>query len=271
MGKKFGSFFEGKVVWITGASSGIGESLVKKLKDSGANLILSARREDELVRVRNEAGWTEENSLILPLDLEDFRSLKNLSEQAIAKFGKVDVLINNGGISQRSFAHETSISAYESILKVNFLGNIGLTLALLPHFRERKKGWVVSISSVAGKFGVPLRSGYSATKFALTGFYEALRAENNDRNLKVLLVYPGFVKTKISENALSGNGVKHGKMDEAILKGIDSNECAIEILNAIVSERNEIIIAGPKEKIGIFLHKYFPDLFAIFLTKASVT
>lgn len=269
--KKFESFFEGKIVWITGASSGIGESIAKELKGSGANLILSARRIDELARVRDEAGWTEENSLLLPLNLEDYHSLENLPEQVITKFGKVDVLINNGGISQRSLAHETSISAYESILKVNFLGNIALTLALLSHFRERKKGWVVSISSVAGKFGVPLRSGYSATKFALTGFYEALRAENKQANLKVLLVYPGFVKTKISENALSGNGVRHGKMDQAILKGIDPKECAIEILNAIVSEKKEVIIAGPKEKFGIFLHKYFPNIFASFIAKTKVT
>ncbi|PJZ24611.1 short chain dehydrogenase [Leptospira hartskeerlii] len=265
------SFFKDKVVWITGASSGIGEALASELKDSGARLILSARRKEELIRVKNKLGKTDEDCLVLPFDLENYSSMESLPDQAILKFGKVDVLINNGGISQRSLAHETSISAYESLLKVNFLGNIGLTIALLPHFRKRKKGWVVSISSVAGKFGVPLRTGYSATKFALTGFYEALRAENSPNNLKVLLVYPGFVKTKISKNALSGNGSKHGKMDNAILKGIDPKECATEILNAIVSEKNEVIIAGTKERFGIFLHKYFPKLFAIFLTKASVT
>ncbi|MGJ4748345.1 SDR family oxidoreductase [Leptospira sp. SA-E8] len=265
------SFFKDKVVWITGASSGIGEALASELKDSGAKLILSARRKEELIRVKDQLGKTDEDCLVLPFDLENYSFIESLPDQAILKFGKVDVLVNNGGISQRSLAHETTIRTYESILKVNFLGNIALTLALLPHFRKRREGYVISISSVAGKFGVPLRSGYSASKSALTGFYESIRAENKNVNLKVLLVYPGFIKTKISENAISGNGTKHGKMDQAIANGIEVEECAREILNAIASEKNEIVIAGLKERFGIFLHKYFPKLFAKFLTKASVT
>ncbi|WP_367899066.1 SDR family oxidoreductase [Leptospira sp. WS58.C1] len=265
------SFFKDKVVWITGASSGIGEALAAELKDTGAKLILSARRKEELIRVKEALGKTDENCLVLPFDLEKYSSIESLPDRAIRKFGKVDVLINNGGISQRSLAHETSIHAYESILKVNFLGNIALTLALLPHFRKRREGYVISISSVAGKFGVPLRSGYSASKSALTGFYESIRAENKNVNLKVLLVYPGFVKTKISENAISGNGTKHGKMDQAIENGIEVEECAKEILSSISSGRMEKIIAGPKEKFAIYLHKYFPNIFARFIARAKVT
>ncbi|WP_108928383.1 SDR family oxidoreductase [Leptospira johnsonii] len=264
------SFFKDKVVWITGASSGIGEALASELKDSGAKLILSARREEELIRVKEELGKTDEDCLVLPFDLENYSYIENLPDQAILKFGKVDVLINNGGISQRSFAHETSMSTYKSLMNVDFFGNIALSLAVLPHFRERKQGWIVSVSSVAGKFGVPLRTGYSAAKFALSGFYEALRAENSKENLKVLLVYPGFVRTKISENAFSGNGSKHGKLDPGIRSGIGADECAREILNSIALGKNEIVIAGPKEKFGIFLHKYFPRVFAYQISKAKV-
>lgn len=264
------SFFKDKVVWITGASSGIGEALAAELKDTGAKLILSARRKEELIRVKEALGKTDENCLVLPFDLEKYSSIESLPDRAIRKFGKVDVLINNGGISQRSLAHETSMSTYKSIMNIDFFGNIALSLAILPHFRKRKQSWIVSVSSVAGKFGVPLRTGYSAAKFALSGFYEALRAENSKENLKVLLVYPGFVRTKISENAFSGNGTKHGKLDPGIRTGIGADECAKEILSAIALEKNEIVIAGLKEKFGIFLHKYFPKIFAYRLSKARV-
>ncbi|MEI1280599.1 SDR family oxidoreductase [Leptospira venezuelensis] len=264
------SFFKDKVVWITGASSGIGEALAAELKGTGAKLILSARRTQELLRVRDAQGWKEEDSMILPLDLENYDSLKQFPEEVIRKFGKIDVLINNGGISQRSLAHETLISTYRSLMNINFFGNIAITLATLPYFRKEKKGYIVSISSIAGKFGVPFRTGYSASKFALSGFYEGLRAENSGDNLKVLLVYPGFIKTKISENAFSGDGSKHGILDPGIQRGIEVEECAKRILDAIVSGEQEIIIASIKERFGIFLHKFFPKFFSLFLTRARV-
>lgn len=200
------SFYKDKVVWITGASSGIGEAIVQELSSQGAKIVLSARREKELKRVKTENKLTDSNCLILPLDLENYNSLNKFPSKVIKKFGRIDVLINNGGISQRSLAHETSVKTYESLMNVNYFGNIALTLAVLPLMRERSTGWISSISSVAGLFGVPLRTGYSATKAALTGFYEALRAENTDAKIKVTLVYPGFVKTQISNNALKGDG-----------------------------------------------------------------
>ncbi|EPG72417.1 KR domain protein [Leptospira fainei serovar Hurstbridge str. BUT 6] len=265
------SFYKDKVVWITGASSGIGEAIVQELSSQGAKIVLSARREKELKRVKTENKLTDSNCLILPLDLENYNSLNKFPSKVIKKFGRIDVLINNGGISQRSLAHETSVKTYESLMNVNYFGNIALTLAVLPLMRERSTGWISSISSVAGLFGVPLRTGYSATKAALTGFYEALRAENTDAKIKVTLVYPGFVKTQISNNALKGDGKKQGKMDHVISNGIDPNECARRILNAIAGEKLEVIIAGPRENFGVWLHKFFPTLFARFIAKAKVT
>ncbi|EMY77167.1 KR domain protein [Leptospira weilii serovar Ranarum str. ICFT] len=266
-----GTFYKDKVVWITGASSGIGEELVKEAARRGAKIVLSARRSKELERVKKECGLTETNSLVLPLDLEDYKKLKNLPKKATDQFQKIDVLINNGGISQRSYTYETSLDTYEKLMNVNYFGNIALSLAVLPILRKQKSGVIASISSVAGLFGVPLRSGYSATKAALTGFYEVLRAENATEGVRVTLIYPGFVRTQISNNALQGDGSKQGKMDSVIENGIAADECARRILDAIAEGKNEVIIAGPRERFGVFLHKFFPGIFAKFIAKTKVT
>ncbi|EPG74397.1 KR domain protein [Leptospira fainei serovar Hurstbridge str. BUT 6] len=265
------SFYKDKVVWITGASSGIGEALIKELAGTGAKIVLSARRKEELQRVQSENYLNDSNSLVLPLDLNDYKSLAKFPEKVIQKFGQIDVLINNGGISQRSLAHETGFNTYETLMNVNFYGNIALTLAVLPFLRDRKKGWIVSISSVAGKFGVPYRTGYSATKAALTGFYEALRVENHSLGVRITLVYPGFVQTQISQNALNGDGKKHGKPNIHSKATIKADECAHKILKAISDKKLEVIIAGPTERFAIWLHKHFPTLFVRFLMKAKVT
>ncbi|EMJ90552.1 SDR family oxidoreductase [Leptospira alstonii] len=265
------TFYKDKVVWITGASSGIGEELVKEAARRGAKIVLSARRSKELERVKKECGLTKTNSLVLPLDLEDYKKLKNLPKKVIDQFQKIDVLINNGGISQRSYTYETALDTYEKLMDVNYFGNIALSLAVLPILRRQKNGVIASISSVAGLFGVPLRSGYSATKAALTGFYEALRAENTNENVKVCLIYPGFIRTQISNNALKGDGSKQGKMDEVIEQGIAPDECARRILDGIATSKNKIVIAGRREKIAIFIHKFFPGIFAKSIAKAKVT
>ncbi|XDD50984.1 SDR family oxidoreductase [Leptospira sp. WS92.C1] len=264
-------YYKNKVVWITGASSGIGEELVKEAAKRGAKIVLSARRIKELERVKKECGLTKTNSLILPLDLEDYKRLKNAPKKVTDQFQSIDILINNGGISQRSYTYETSIQTYEKLMDVNYFGNIALSLAVLPIFRKQKNGVIASVSSVAGLFGVPLRSGYSATKAALTGFYESLRAENASEGIKVTLVYPGFIKTQISNNALKGDGSQQGKMDHAIEKGIAPDECARKILDAIAENKNEIVIAGFKERFGIFLHTFFPGIFAKSIAKIKVT
>lgn len=264
------SFYKDKVIWITGASSGIGEALVKRLSETGAKIVLSARRGEELERVKRENGLTDSNSLCLPLDLSDSENLKRFPNHVIEKFGRIDILINNGGVSQRSLAHETDLETYRTIMDVNFFGTIALTLAVLPYFRERRSGHIVSVSSVAGKFGVPYRTGYSSAKAALTGFFEALRAENTSGGIRVTLVYPGFIRTKISENALNGQGKSFGLPNLKTKATISAEECAQRILKAIQNEKLEVQIAGPKESFAVAFHKYFPTLFSKFLSKANV-
>jgi len=265
------SFWQDKVVWITGASSGIGEQLAIEASHRGAKLVLSARRVMELERVRNECCLPADRSLILPLDLEDYKSLAKAPAAVIERFGQVDILINNGGISQRSLVHETDIATYEKLMNVDFFGNIAISRAILPLMQARKFGRIVAISSVAGLIGVPLRSGYCAAKFALRGFYEALRAENAKHGICVTLVYPGFVKTQVSNNAVTGDGTKQGKMDEVIAAGIDPTYCAQKILSAVERGRIELTIAGSRERFAIFMHKHFPVAFSRSIGNVRVT
>src|SRR5499433_509580 len=168
--------FQDQRVWITGASSGIGEAMAHAFHQAGAKLILSARREDELKRVQAQCGG-EPDTRILPLDVSKTEDLRAKPREALAVFGGIDILVLNAGISQRSLARDTDESVYRRLMEVNFFGPEALTRAVLPSMLERKSGHIVVISSIAGKLGVPMRSGYSATKFALHGFYEALRAE----------------------------------------------------------------------------------------------
>lgn len=262
---------KGKTVWITGASSGIGRALAVEAARMGANLVLSARNTAELKKLQQEAGLNASNSLILPLDLKKYKQLDKPVAAAVKKFGAVDILINNGGISQRSLAHETKIGVYEEIMAVNYFGNIALTLAVLPGMRARKSGTIATISSVAGKIGTPLRTGYSASKFATNGFYDALRAENYKENIQVTVVMPGFVNTNVSQNALTGEGKKQGKKDAAIAAGISPEVCAARAWRAILAGKNEVYIAGAKERFAVVVNKFFPSLFAKIIRKAKVT
>src|SRR5215467_12815071 len=188
-------YFKSRRVWITGASSGIGEALAYSLHATGARLILSARREEELKRVQEACGG-KPDTRILPLDVSQAGELPGKAREALTVFGGIDILVMNAGISQRSLTRDTEDSVYRRLMEVNFFGPEALTRAVLPSMLERKNGHIVVISSVAGLFGVPLRSGYSATKFALHGFYEALRAEEGKNGIRVTLVCPGFIRTQ---------------------------------------------------------------------------
>jgi len=204
--------FKDRRVWITGASSGIGEALARAFHQAGAKLILSARREEELKRAQELCGGVP-NTRILPLDVGRSEELPAKARIALEMFGGIDILVLNAGITQRSLARDTDESVYRSLMEVNFFGPAVMTRAILPSMLEKRSGHIVVISSVAGKFGVPLRSGYSATKFALHGFYEALRAEEGRNGIRVTMVCPGYIRTDISLSALNGDGSKHAKMD----------------------------------------------------------
>lgn len=259
-----------KVVWLTGASSGIGEALAYALAKQGAKLVLSARRKDELERVARAANLTDAGCLLLPLDLADQSNFEAKKNEVIQKFGRVDVLINNGGVSQRSLAKDTPVDVDRKIMEVNYFGTVALTKTLLPQFIKQRNGMFVTVTSAVGKFGSPWRSGYSASKHALHGFFDSLRAEHYTDNIKVLLVCPGFIQTNVSINALTGSGEKLGTMDAATAKGLTAEECAQQIVSAIKSEKEEIVVAGLKESFGVWMKRFFPGIFSVMLRKMAV-
>ena len=259
-----------KVIWVTGASSGIGEALTNAFCLEGAKIIISARRENELIRVRESCPHeSREQIKILPLDLASNNELDNKVKEALTFFGKVDILVNNGGVSQRSLAKETLLSVDRKIMEVNFFGAIALSKYLLPGMIENNGGHFVNVSSLVGKFGTPFRSGYSASKHALHGFFDSLRAEMWKDNIKVTMICPGFIRTSVSLNALTESGENFNKMDNAQAKGMDPTICAQKIIRAIKKEKEEVYIGG-KEKYGIYLKRFFPAIFSKVVRKVPV-
>lgn len=261
---------QGQVIWITGASSGIGEALAYSLARRGAKLILSARREEELFRVKSACQRADEDILVLPLDLEKQAEFPEKVAQAIAHFAHIDILINNGGVSQRSLAKDTDLAVDRRIMEIDYFGTLALTKAVLPLMLQRKSGKIVVITSLVGKFGTPLRSAYAAAKHALHGFFDSLRAECWRENLKVLIVCPGFIKTQVSINALTAKGNKQNKMDDAQANGMSAEKCAERIIKAILTDREEVYIGG-REIYAVYLKRFFPKLFSRVLRKAKVT
>lgn len=259
--------YKDKRVWITGASSGIGEALAMAFHRAGARLILSARREDELKRVQAACGGAPRTQ-VLPLDVTLGEELPDKARAALAMFGGVDILVLNAGITQRSLARDTAESVYRRLMEVNFFGPEALTRAVLPSMLENKSGHFVVISSVAGKFGVPLRSGYSATKFALHGFYEALRAEEERNGIRVTLVCPGYIRTEISLSALKGDGGSHAKMDPELARGMPADECARQVLQGVARGKKEIVLAAAREKMLVYMKRFFPGALARMLGRA---
>jgi short-subunit dehydrogenase len=259
--------FNDRTVWITGASSGIGEALSVSFHGAGAKLILSARREQELRRVQQLCGG-EPDTRILPMDMSLSSSLADKASLALAMFGGLDILVLNAGISQRSLTRATDESVYRKLMEVNFFGPEMLTRALLPAMLEKKSGHIVVISSIAGKFGVPLRSGYSATKFALYGFYEALRAEESRNGIRVTMVCPGFIRTEISVSALRGDGSPHAKIDPELARGMPVEECARQILKAVARGKEDICVGAPREKMMVYLKRFFPSVLTRMVSRA---
>jgi short-subunit dehydrogenase len=259
-----------KVIWITGASSGIGESLAYELAKKGAKLILSARRKEELERVKGNCfKEAQPNIRILPLDLTQTATLQLSVEAASQLFGHVDILINNGGISQRSLVKDTAMEVDRRLMEVNYFGAVALTKYLLPHFIKRKEGHFVNVSSLTGKFGTPYRSGYAASKHALHGFFDAVRAEHFQDNIKVTMICPGFIHTPITYAALTGDGSALNKMDEAQYKGKPAEWCAQKIVRAIENKKEEVYIGG-KEVWGAYIKRFFPSLFSRVIRNVSV-
>lgn len=262
--------FANNVVWVTGASSGIGEALAYSLHKKGARLILSSRRGEALEQVKANCSGDKSDIHILPLDLADAETLPAKAGEALSIYGHIDYLFNNGGISQRSLAVDTNPEVIRKVMEINFFGAVALTRAVLPSMIERKSGHIVVTSSVMGKFGTRLRSTYAASKHALHGWFDCLRQELFDHNIRVTLVCPGFVKTDVTLNALEGDGSRHGLMGRGQKEGMDPEKFAQKLLPKILKGEEEIYIGG-KEIIAVYLKRFTPGLLNKVLRNSEVT
>ncbi|MFO0713119.1 MAG: SDR family oxidoreductase [Sandaracinus sp.] len=265
------SRFEGKVVWVTGASSGIGEALAQELSREGARLVISARRAELLEALKARCARPDDVA-ILPMDVAKTELAKSHVEQALAAFGKVDVMVHNAGIGQRSLISETSLEEDRRIMEVNYFGVIALTKALLPEMKARGGGHFVVVSSVTGYVGTPFRSGYAASKHALHGFFESLRAEGHREGIEVTMVCPGFVDTEIAIKAIDraggGDAVKDETRAKANKHGITAEQCARVMVDGMAKRSREIYVGG-KEIAGIYARRYAPGLLARVLRRVE--
>ena len=258
--------YSSAVIWITGASSGIGEAVALALAQQGAKLILSARRADELQRVATQTGLPASDVLILPMDMTDTAGMPAHVETVRQRFGRIDYVFQNAGITQRGTVAETDLTVYQRLMAVNFFGVVALTKAVLPLMLAQGSGHFVVTSSVAGKIGTKQRSGYCASKHALHGFFDALRAETHDAGLRVTLVCPGYVRTPISLHALAPDGQAHGKMDDNQTKGMAPDEFARQLLRAVSQQKQEVYIGG-LETYGIYLKRFLSGVLSRILRK----
>ena len=251
----------GKVLWVTGSSSGIGAALAEEASRRGARLVLSGRNEEALGRVA--ARCAAADVAILPFDLAEPRKRAEAARRAATFFGPVDFLLLNAGVSQRSPFIGTSPEVFDLIMETNFRASVDIVRILLPEMLDRGSGGIVCVSSIAGLMGAPWRTAYSASKHALGGFFSSLRAELSGGNISVTVAFPGFVRTAISENALEGNGSRHGALDPLQEFGQDPRKTAGIILNGIEAGRAEIRVAfDAKARLGLFLSRRFPAFFA---------
>jgi short-subunit dehydrogenase len=258
--------FSGQVVWITGASSGIGEAAALAFAREGARLVLSSRRPAELERVRRSCARPDDH-VVIPLDLTRSESFPAAVTEVLARCGKIDVLVNNGGVSQRALAADAALEVERALMEVDYFGPVALTTAVLPAMRARRAGRIVVVSSVMGYVGTPGRSTYAAAKHALHGYFDSLRAELWKENIGVTLVCPGYVKTAVSDNAVGPRGEKHGQTDATHRSGITAEACAAALVRAVASEREETYVG--REAYAIYIKRFFPSLYSRVVRRMS--
>jgi dehydrogenase/reductase SDR family protein 7B len=252
--------FRGKVVWVTGASSGIGEALVYAFAQRGATVIASSNQPEELQRVLSNCSKQGAEIISAPFDLSDTSGIKDIVDSQLAKTGTIDFLINLGGISQRATIEETPLWLDRKIMEINYFGTIALTKAVLPYMIRQKSGHILATSSITGRFGFPLRSAYSASKQALHGFFETLHLENKKNNIRATVIIPGRVRTNISLHALDSQGREHGKLDAGQAGGITPEKAAAQIIRGIIRNKREILV-GSSELMMLHIRRYLPFLF----------
>ena len=261
--------FKDKTVWITGASAGIGEGLAYAFAKEGANLILSARRIDQLEKVKQNCPNPSKVTLF-PFDLSNPDEVSKIAQEFVSQQNEIHVLINNGGISQRSLGKETPYEVDKRIIDINLLSTMALTKAVLPKMIQQQEGHLIATSSLVGKFSTPLRSAYAASKHALHGYYDALRAELKDDNIQITLLCPGFIKTDVSVNAVNSKGESTNIMDNAQANGMPVEVFSRKAMKAFKAGKREAYIGG-KETYAIYIARYFPGIFSRMIGKAKVT
>lgn len=259
----------GKTIWLTGASSGIGEALAYALAYAGARLILTARREEELIRVKSRCTASEQHRIVV-MDLSDAATVETQVNVVLTTHGPIDVLINNAGIGQRATVLETDLCVQRRIMEINYFSLVAMTRACLPHLLSRPESMVVSIASVIGKVPTPRRSAYAASKHAVVAFMDSLRAETHTTALQCLTVCPGYIRTPFSYAALLGDGRPQGVLDDGQKNGMAPEDCARGIVAAMQKNKAEVYVGG-KEVWGIYIKNWCPPLYRWLITKVKIT
>lgn len=262
--------FENKVIWIAGASSGIGEGLVYGFIKEGAKVIASAPFEEELLKVKENCGEKKDYCQVVSLDMMKPDNFQALTDKIVEDFGKIDILVQIAGISQRAVIEDTSMETVRKIMEVNFFGAVALTKSVLPVMQKQGFGQIVATSSIVGKFGFPLRSIYSSSKHALHGFFESVQAENMENNIYVTILIPGRVNTGISFNALTGDGKPWAKKDAGQEGGISIEKATKVILHGIKKKKKEVYVGG-KELMMVQIKRFFPRLYWRMVNKIEST
>ena len=272
-------YYEGKVVLITGASSGIGRELSLQLSMLGASIILSSRDEKKLndvaLECQESALSKSQKFLVIPIDMANYHTMEEYWKACKQKLEynllppNIDVLILNAGISSRGACNETSVSVLEKLMSVNFFGPVALTKCILPSMEEKGEGAIAVISSVQGKLGLPQRTSYAASKHALQGFYDGLRAEVASKNIRLTTISPGYVKTNLSLNALNGDGTNYGKLDETTANGMSPSALSKIVLKSINENKKDVVVADSKSIAAIQLNVMFPELCCYIMRKRA--
>ncbi|MFW1814476.1 SDR family NAD(P)-dependent oxidoreductase [Acinetobacter guillouiae] len=260
---------EGKVVWITGASSGIGKALAAECALQGAQVVLSARRLEELEKVRISL-LNPDHHISVAMDITDEAQVRHAYEQVLEEKGRIDWLINNAGLSQRALIADTSMQTERAIMEIDYFSQVFLTKLDLPTFLAQKSGRIAYISSVAGLLGTQYRASYSAAKAAIHMWANSLRAEVTQDGVNVSVIFPGFVKTNVSFNALNGAGKAQAHQDEAIENGLEADDFAQKTVSALLKGQEYIVVGGRKEKLGVLVSRLSPSTLYKMIRKMKV-
>lgn len=249
--------FKDLTIWITGASSGIGEALSVEFAKRGATIILSGRNSERLEAVKKRCKHSDKH-IVVPFDISDADQAKNAYQAAKAQAGKIDWLINNAGISQRSLIMETTEEVERQLMEIDYFAQTRFTRLVLPDMITQGHGKVVMVSSIAGLIGTQYRGGYGAAKAAIHMWADSLRAELHDQGIEVANIFPGFIQTNVSINALTGDGTAQGTMDDATNKGLTAKAFAKQVSKALIKGEEYIVVAGQKEKLAMRINRVSP-------------